>query len=87
MVQIRYTEFKALDQVLKQMYKNIKFPGLPKKGLILTTKRKDQRREYLEKILNNIVLEAKREPGLKVSLLGTLYNFVFKADHKEVKDF
>jgi hypothetical protein len=76
---LRFQDLEALDLVLNEQFRNLKFPPLPSKGLLQVNK-EQQRLDYLQKLLNDILEYSKQEPTCKRQLLNFLYNFLFKGE-------
>ena len=69
---------------MREKFKNLEFPRLPDKK-IFRLKKEKERKMYLQKVLDSILMYSRRFPNLKSQLLSFLYNLLLKGEVQVLK--
>lgn len=80
----RYRELECFDNVLKDKFKNLTLPELPKASIFDLRNKENDRLTYLKNLLVTMLDYAKREKDLRQKLLGYLYNLLLLTEVERI---
>ena len=82
--QLRFRDLEALDTILSQKFKNLKFSALPSKDIFQMSK-EETRLKYIQDLLAEILNYSINDKNLQKTLFNFLYNFLLKEDAHRIK--